>query len=335
MHCFCHAGTKLTEKYKMGNRPEFSGMHSFTKLIMLVGLMIVSLIVVLVLGTLAALPVWSDQIMAFAGGEALATKAENLNVLRYFQVLSHLGLFVVPSMAFALIISKKPGRYLAADKRPTAGSLLFAAMIMVSALPLVSLLNQWNHQLGLPESLQSIENWMRQTEAAAEQMTKFFVLTDSWQGLFFNLFMIAILPAIGEELLFRGVIQKLLRNWTGSGHAAVVITAVLFSAMHMQFLGFLPRFALGLVLGYLFLWSGKLWVPIFAHFFNNAAALMVYFLFHRGVFPYELDELSAEMAGILPGLISAVILVGLFWFFRRMEKKLDSGRKSEVEQTPA
>ena len=294
---------------------------------MLVGLVIVSLLVVMVLGVLAAFPLWSDQIMAFAGGEALAARPENLNVLRYFQVLSHLGLFVVPSLAFAWIISKSPMRYVSLNRRPLGGTLLLSAVIMLSALPLVGLLNQWNHQLSFPESMQSVESWMRQTEAAAEQMTKFFVLTDTWQGFLFNLFMIAMLPALGEELLFRGILQKLLHQWTRSGHVAVVVTAFLFSAMHMQFLSFLPRFALGMVLGYLFLYSGRLWIPIFAHFFNNAAALVVYLLFHRGVFPYDMEEIGAGTPGIFLGLASAVILAGLFVVFRRMGNKHHHSRE--------
>lgn len=303
----------------MDIRPAFSNMHTFTRLVMLVGLMIVSMLVVLVAGALAALPFWSEQIMKFAGGEALTAVPENLNLLRYFQVITHVGLFVVPSLAFAWIVSNRPYRYLTANRRPAAGSLLLAVLIMVSALPLVSLLNQLNQQLSLPASLESLETWMRQTEAAAEQMTRFFVLTGSWQDLLFNLFMIAILPAIGEELLFRGIVQRLFSRWTGSGHAAVLITALLFSAMHMQFLSFLPRFALGAVLGYLFLWSGKIWIPIFAHFFNNAAALMLYFLFHRGVIPYEMDEISLGTAGSILALAGTVLLVGLFYYFRRME----------------
>lgn len=318
----------------MDTRPAFSNMHSFTKLVMIVGLMIVSLLVVLVLGTLAAFAFWPDQIMSFAGGEPLAAVQENLNVLRYLQVMSHLGLFVVPSLAFAWIISKSPGRFLTTHKRPAARSLLLAMLIMVSALPLVSLLNHLNHQISLPSTLEPLENWMRQAEAAAEQMTKFFVLTGSWQDLLFNLFMIAILPAIGEELLFRGVLQKLFRQWTGSGHAAVLITAVLFSAMHMQFLSFLPRFALGAILGYLFLWSGKIWVPILAHFFNNAAALGVYFLFHRGVFPYDMDELSLGMAGSFLALAGTVFLFGLFYYFRRMERANRMDEEPRAEGPP-
>jgi uncharacterized protein len=331
---FALAGTNLTEINQMNTRPAFSNMHSFTRLVMLVGLMIVSLLVVLVLGTLAAYPFWSDQIMSLAGGEPLAVLPENLNVLRYFQVMSHLGLFVVPSLAFAWIISKRPLLYLSAGSGPSLRSLLLALLIVVSALPLVSLLNQLNHQISLPEALEPFENWMRQAEAAAEQMTEFFVLTGSWQDLLLNLFMIAILPAIGEELLFRGILQKIFRRWTGNGHAAVFITALLFSAMHMQFLSFLPRFALGIVLGYLFLWSGKIWVPIFAHFFNNAAALVVYFLFHRGVFPYDMDEVGMSLAGSFLALAGTVVMVGLFYFFRRMEYSQKPGKESLREAIP-
>lgn len=305
----------------METRSLFSGMHPLTKLILLVGLIIVSLFLVLVLGTLAAFPLWSDQILAFASGEGLAPVPDNLNVLRYFQVISHLGLFVVPSLVFALVISKRPGQYLTLNRRPRFRSLLMAVLIMVAGLPLVSLLMHWNQEISFPQLLRPLEDWMRQAEAAAEEMTEFFVLTGSWQDLLFNLFMIAILPAIGEELLFRGIIQKLFMQWTRNHHAAIVIAAVLFSAMHMQFLSFLPRFALGLILGYLFVWSGKIWVPILAHFFNNAAALVVYFLFHRGLISYKLDDISLDLAGTLLTLVSVLVLAGLFYLFKKTEEK--------------
>jgi hypothetical protein len=306
-------------------RSYFAATHPLARLILLGALMLGGMLVVLVLGMLAALPFMGGEILALAGGEGLAPGPENLNLMRYVQVLSHLGLFVVPSLLFAWMLSPRPMRYLALHRMPRGKGLLLALGIMLAALPVVGLLMHWNQQLSLPGFLQGLEDWMRRSEAAAEEMTMFFLRVDSWQGLLFNLFMIAILPAIGEELLFRGLIQKLVREWTRSDHLAVVITAVLFSAMHMQFLSFLPRLGLGVVLGYLLVWSGKLWLPVLAHFFNNAAALLVYYLHHRGVIDYDMEEIGLGLGGVLLAATGLVVLFWLFYWYRRTEYRPEAG----------
>jgi hypothetical protein len=127
----------------------------------------------------------------------------------------------------------------------------------------------------------------------------------------FNMVMIAILPAIGEEIMFRGLIQRLLKEWLGNIHIAIFISALLFSAMHMQFYGFLPRMVLGMVFGYLFLWTGSLWIPIFAHFIQNGMVVVVTYLGQRGIIggDYENFGASESILVILASLvISSVIL---------------------------
>ena len=127
----------------------------------------------------------------------------------------------------------------------------------------------------------------------------------------FNMMMIAVLPAIGEEIMFRGLIQRLLKEWLGNIHIAIFISALLFSAMHMQFYGFLPRMALGMVFGYLFYWTGSLWIPIFAHFIQNGMVVVVTYLGQRGIIggDYENFGTSDSMPVILLGLvISSIIL---------------------------
>ena len=98
------------------------------------------------------------------------------------------------------------------------------------------------------------------------------------KGLFINLLMIAIIPAIGEEFFFRGLLQRIFSNWVRNTHWGIIISAFLFSAIHMQFYGFFPRFLLGAMFGYLFVWSGSLWLPVLAHFINNSLAVIAYYL---------------------------------------------------------
>ena len=124
--------------------------------------------------------------------------------------------------------------------------------------------------MALPDWLSGIEQWMRAKEDYADHMLEVIMTPETFSGMWLNLLIIAVLPAIGEELIFRGVFQKTLRDLFRSGHLSVWITSVLFSAIHFQFYGFLPRLILGLVFGYIFLWSRNIWLPVIAHFINNA-----------------------------------------------------------------
>ena len=127
-----------------------------------------------------------------------------------------------------------------------------------------------------------------------------------------NLFMIAVIPAIGEEFLFRGVLQKQFRQWFGNIHIAVFVAAFLFSAMHMQFFGFIPRLVLGIILGYLYYFSKNLWIPIIAHFFNNAIAVIVYYLNYNKVINTDFDKLGSsgeDYILVIGSIIFSIILM--------------------------
>jgi membrane protease YdiL (CAAX protease family) len=170
-----------------------------------------------------------------------------------------------------------------------------------------------NGQMKFPESLSGLENWMRTMEDTAKIMVEKFMDVETISGLMFNIFMIAVLPAIGEELMFRGVIQRVMTNWAKNYHWGIWITAFLFSAMHMQFYGFLPRMALGAMFGYLLVWTGTMWVPILAHFVNNAMGVLGYFLINKGVLSKDVEEWGTE-AGQIPIVILSLSGVAILLF---------------------
>ena len=300
----------------MVDRGMLGGLHPFMKLLALTLLMLAGLLVVVFIGVLAALPFAGLGVFDQLTGGA----ADNLNMLRYLQILSHLGLFVVPGLVFAFLMDRKPLDYLQGQRIPNAVNLLIPALIMTALVPVVHALMQLNQQLSLPEAMSSLEQWMRQTEDAAEVMMERFLNVSGTRALLFNLLMIAVLPAIGEEFIFRGAVQRIFRQWTGNVHLAVFIAAFMFSAMHLQFYGFLPRLLLGLVLGYMFVMSKNIWVPVFAHFFNNAAAVIVYYI------AYNTDVISPEvMTGsrfsFLIIALSVVVTSFLFFSMKRFDKK--------------
>lgn len=300
------------------------GAHPAAKLILLIILALVGMFFTMIIGLIIAIPFFGPDITGIIlQGEGLDL-TENLNFSRYFQTLSHIGLFVVPSVVFAILVGRRPFLYLKAARKPFFVSLGVSILIMIAALPLVNFLMEINLKLSLPAWMSGLEGWMRSAEENAEVITRMFLEVSSYEALLFNIFMIAVIPAIGEEFIFRGIVLRLFRQWTGSAHAAVWISALLFSAMHMQFFGFLPRLFLGLVLGYMFVWSRNIWVPVVAHFFNNAAAVIFYFMHHNGYINIDIEEVGLGAGAayyVVASVVLLVLLSALFWNFESSRQK--------------
>ncbi len=233
--------------------------------------------------------------------------------LRFIQVSSSIGAFIMLALVLAYLFSKRPANYLYIDKKINTGSAIIVVVTMIASLPLINYLGELNSHVSLPSFLKELED-------KAAEMTKALLDMQSVPEMLFNVFMIALLPAIGEELLFRGIIQKLFSEWTKNIHAGIWISAILFSAMHMQFLGFLPRMMLGALLGYLLVWSGSLWLPIIAHFVNNASIVMLMYFFQNGTINVDPDKLGTdgEMVSVV---VSVIVVSGFLWLVHKNEKR--------------
>ena len=192
------------------------------------------------------------------------------NLLRLTLFTQDLIIFISTPLLTQFFLWKDSTKKSLKLRTPNLIILALGVMAIISISPLIDVLSTWNQGLQLPKSLRSIEDWMINTEKAAEVATNTLLNTDSWGGFFMNIIIIAIMAGIGEELMFRGVIQKILIGWTKNIHLGILYTAIIFSAIHFQFYGFVPRMILGMVLGYLYIWSKSLWVPVIAHAINNA-----------------------------------------------------------------
>ena len=230
-----------------------------------------------ILGAVLAIPFFNFN---FFTDSALlnSAMAENLAVVKYFQILNSLGMFVVPPLVIAKLYSGEIRNYLCLNNKTHIKTYLLTGIATFAALPLIAFSAEVNANLVLPESLQWLEDWMRSTEEYATEVTVALLQMNSFQDFLINLLMIAVIPAFGEELLFRGVFQKILIEWMKKPLVPILITAFFFSAFHMQFLTFLPRFLLGIFLGYLLVWTNTIWVPVLAHFLNNASAVVYYYV---------------------------------------------------------
>lgn len=291
----------------------FRGMNPLAQLMFAAFIMVASVLIFVVVGTLAAIPFFGmATIMSSLSAASLETP-EGMALLKYFQVMQSIGLFVVPPFVLARLYDGHIGDYLKINRSASNRTFFLAALSLLLVIPFINFLGAVNSQMSFPEAFSGIENWMRNMEDSAAAMVEKFMKVDHLSGLIFNIFMIAIIPALGEELMFRGVIQRIFTSWTRNYHWGIWITAFLFSAMHLQFYGFLPRMALGAMFGYLLVWTGTMWVPILAHFVNNAVGVLGYYLINQGVLTEDVEKWGTGTEQI-PILAFSFVSVGFLLF---------------------
>ncbi len=198
-----------------------------------------------------------------------------ITYIRGLQVFQFIGLFMIPAFLGAWLFSTDSKKYLGFKKPSNTFYFLAAVAVMVLALPLVNWLGELNRNIQFPAG---IEKWMKKSEEEAARTVQALLSRHTVKDLIINIVCIAGLAAVGEELLFRGIAQRLFIKIFKSPWVGIIIAAFLFSAMHLQFYGFLPRFVLGILLGVIYWYSGSLWTAIVAHFIYDAALItLVYF----------------------------------------------------------
>jgi len=239
------------------------------------------------------------------------TNPMSVNVLKWSQLILSTGVFILPPLIFAYLFSKKPLAYLHLDTKTRWLDSISVVLFILAIIPFVNLLGDLNHQMALPKFLAGLESWMKTTEAQANKVVEQMLQVHSLPALLFNVFLIAVLPALGEELFFRGALIRIFQNWKGV-KTAIWITAFIFSTIHLEFYGFVPRLLLGAFFGYLLLWSGNLWLPIIAHFINNVIAVIFFYLQYNG---YKLPDIDSVGFGNTLWLGLASGSIGVFGFF--------------------
>ena len=276
------------------------------------------------LGIMAALTLLAMGLWFVCGGDVQST-----NSLKWLQFLQTAGTFLIPPFICAWLWSDdhQPLTWLKLtnNQSPITYHLyLLAILIMICALPGINLLADLNSRIQLPESLASIEQILKQQEEAAALLTERFLQAENIGVLILNIGLMALLPALAEELSFRGTLQQIISdkspitNHQSQIHIAVWITAIVFSAIHMQFYGFIPRMLMGAMFGYIFVWSGSLWLPIVMHFTNNGLAVIVYYILGESLDGKNYaDSIGAGTTWWL-GVLSIVLTsLGLLIFYRR------------------
>lgn len=305
-------------------QPLFLNKPPYLQLIFFVLIILASIFFINVLGILVAVPIFGRSFLD--GIEIVGSFSDPVLIakLKYLQIVNQLALFIVPVILFTLFTGSSVGNYLKLSYRIPLKILILAIAIILLALPLINWLSEVNAAMKLPQSLAGIEKWMRNSETQASDLTRAFLGTVSVQGFLVNLLMIAILPAIGEEFFFRGILQRLFSEWFRNIHVAIFVTAFIFSAIHFQFFGFIPRFLLGLYLGYLFYWTGNLWVPITIHFVNNGLVVVVAYISSLGYAGVDYETFGSTQNGYILLLTTILITALIYLIFRLHKKNLDN-----------
>jgi membrane protease YdiL (CAAX protease family) len=245
------------------------------------------------------------------------------SLMRITQFISAVGTFLLPACFFAWLCSNQPKRYLSIGKLPTLEVLALTFLSMFLINPAISLTGLLNQQMELPSFMEGIEHWMRTREDEAERLTLLLLSEKGIGALLANLLVVALTAGITEEFLFRGAFQRILERWTSNPHWVIWIAACLFSAFHMQFYGFLPRMLLGAYFGYLLYWSRNIWIPVFAHFTNNAFAVIC--MSDEQLKQNEFISGEVTTPNLLPYIVMAVIGLALFYFCGKRLKELTNG----------
>ncbi|HAO49341.1 MAG TPA: CPBP family intramembrane metalloprotease domain-containing protein [Runella sp.] len=230
--------------------------------------------------------------------------------LMLIQAVSHSFTFLIPSVIYWRWSEQH--RVEEFVRRPLPSFLLLgvACLAVLAFMPLNSLIIEWNNSVHLPQGLFRVESWMRRKEQELATMTQFLTEFKSLPKLLVAMTVMAIIPAIGEEVLFRGIIQRKIFHKIGDMHISIWLTAAIFSATHLQFLGFIPRMLLGAMFGYMYAWSRNLWTPIFAHFVNNAATLLMVYLSNQQLISMNVENPESTISW-MGALLSLVLTAGL------------------------
>ncbi|HEY4799303.1 MAG TPA: CPBP family intramembrane glutamic endopeptidase, partial [Bacteroidia bacterium] len=260
--------------------------HPSGKFLMFIGMFLLGLALASIAQVIIILP-FSD--MKSINDLAKLEDFSNPNIIKAMkiaQAVSAILMFIIPSLVFAFLSSEKKISALKMNKgfHPMIG--LAAIALVFVAMPVINWTGELNSHLALPDFMSGVEKWMKNSEDSLKKLTDAFLQMNGIGDLIVNVIVIALLAAVGEELLFRGTIQTIFIEWMKNKHVAIIVTSILFSALHAQFYGFLPRMLLGVVLGYLYLWSGSLWLSMLFHFLNNGIAVLFSYLIGKG----KIDE---------------------------------------------
>jgi membrane protease YdiL (CAAX protease family) len=231
--------------------------------------------------------------------------------LKTYQLFLSLGMFLLPPLIYAILLSPNPWANLRIDRLFSLRLFLLIPLILILGFVLESWCLALNRAIPLPESLE----YLKMQEQQIDEILKGFLQMNTIPQLLANIFIVGVVAGVAEELFFRGFLQRFLSKWLRNAHWGIWLAAIIFGAVHQQFYNFIPRVLLGALFGYLFYWSGSLWVAIFAHFLHNSVQVVAVYQYPE----FINQELSTEQAFdptmIFTVIICSVLFAGVMQLF--------------------
>ena len=238
-------------------------------------------------------------------------------------VAQNVLVFIAPAAAFAYLIYQAPWRFLRLDKAPALKDILLVIAVMVASLPAMNYLVELNKLMHLPQWMSGVEEWMRESEDAALELTNSLLSTTSFLEMLWLVLIVGVLTGIAEEMFFRGALLGTFLQKSVNKHVSIIFVAAIFSAFHMQFFGFFPRLLLGIWFGYLVVWTRSLWVPIIAHALNNSLVVVATYLANtRAIETNGIDSLGLPQEGQFPimATVSVIATAIIIYIFAKSRK---------------
>lgn len=294
-----------------GSRPEKPPVINLIIILLMVGLGFV--VLGPIIGFFFALPFYDGGMVALA--ESIQPPLEDPALKIPLYIIQGCATFVGLIVAPWVYLKRRGGtlgEMLSPERIEWIPSLL-TVFVVIIFMAVNSVFIEWNANFDFPEFASDFERWAKEREDTAAGMTKFLTNFGSTGELVVALVVIAVLPAIGEEIVFRGLIQNELHQATKNIHISIWFAAILFSTIHFQFFGFVPRLLLGALFGYLYYWSGSLLLAILAHFVNNGVSVVALYLYQQGAFSFDVESPESQPASIV--ILSAALTAALLYYF--------------------
>jgi len=282
--------------------------------LILIGLLVITLFVGTMIGaTIITAKYGSDTLTAIMQSKLDVPNAGT--ALWILQFASTTFPILVTPIIFAYLIVQEPEDYLKHHYHFPWTLIIVVALTMCAAQVSIEYLGNLNQKMVLPHALKGLEDWMKQSEQEAQKLSDTMMRMPTLAGMVFDLLFIGLLTAIVEEILFRGCMQTIFVHWTKNIHVAIWITAILFSAFHLEFYGFLPRLLLGLLFGYFVAWSGSIWPAIIGHFVNNGAIVVWEYLYQNKITHINPDvqQIFTNTAYWISFVVTLVLLF-IYWY---------------------
>ncbi len=267
----------------------------------------------LAMASLLGTQIWQKMTgMRFSDIQNALTNPAYSDVMKFIQSITAVIGFFIPTLITAAILHKKPIQLLGFNTANIrSGQVVLVLLLIGASLLVATSLSYLTNITPIPE------NWRIRFDNLEEEYNRqvsAIINLKNTKDYIIALVVMAFLPALCEETLFRGGLQNFLTRGTSRPWLSIIVVSILFSLAHFSFYGFLSRFFLGIVLGALFYYSGKLWLSILAHFINNALAItLLYISIQQGK---SIQEAMKQDATSFWGILAVPVVIILFVFFK-------------------